>query len=348
MSQKRLRRAPMLGALGILVGGIGAASSPATAAQSARHSPVAVSGVAVLESVACPTAKACVAVGADENTYGKSVVIKASTGGVKAWSGKLKDAFLNAVACPTKTTCLAVADDAVATVKVSSGASTVRSTPKRPKNGIDALMAIACPTKTSCYAVGFEGSPDAGTALLVHVSAAGAVLGLTTGTGSSFGPIVCPSSELCLMGAYGQKTASIELLSKGRPGAKHDLPAGTYIEAIGCYKATACYALVGHSATGDTNELFPVNPKTGAIGAAATFSAFSGSGLTCPTASECLVVGHTGSGSSYKPAVVVVTHGKPAHSVGYPGTNLNAIACATPKLCYAVGLGSAGAIVERV
>ena len=348
MSRRRWGLVGTLLALGFLVGTLSASSAAASAARSPRHSPVLVSGVSVLESVACPSAKVCIAVGSDENLDGKTVVITTSTGAAKARPGSFKFTPFNAVVCPSTTRCLAVADDAAATVKVPDGATKVTGRPKPPKNGIVALSALACPTKTNCYAVGFEGSEASGTGLLVHLSSTGTVLGETKSTASGLGPIACPSSTLCLLGVHAPTGEWIELLRSGSLGKKHALPNDTYVAAISCYKAKVCFALVGDSSSGVTNELFTLNPKTGRIGKVVTFSGFSGSGLTCPSANRCLVVGNTGSGSSFRPAVDIVTNGKPAKPVNYPGTSLDGIACATPRLCYAVGVASSEAIVERI
>jgi len=269
-------------------------------------------------------------------------------GAAGASSGAFKFASFNAVACLSATTCLAVADDAIATVQVSTGATEVTARPTPPKNGIDALSSIACAGTTSCYAVGFAGSEVSSTGLILHLSPAGAVLGRTKTAVRSDGPIACPTSTLCLVGADSSSATWIQLLRSGHLGTKHARPAHTYVEAVSCFSAKACFALVGDSSSGVTNELFPLNPKTGSIGRPARFKGFSGRGLICTSASRCLVVGNTGSGSTFRPAVVVVTSGKPAHAVNYPGTGLNAIACATSKLCYAVGLATSEAIVDRI
>jgi hypothetical protein len=99
-------------------------------------------------------------VGVNSSLNGKSMVIDAVTGTARAWSGSLGQA-MNAVACPGTTTWLAVADDAVATVQVSTGAMKVTAKPQPPTGGIVAIGDLACASATTCYAAGFEGTEGA-------------------------------------------------------------------------------------------------------------------------------------------------------------------------------------------
>jgi hypothetical protein len=309
-----------------------------------------VSGINSLTSVACPTAKACVAVGlAPDGSTGKSAVINATTGAAKAWSGGLTDDPLNAVACPAGTaSCLTVADDAVAKLTDATGAMKVTATPKPPSGGIMAIGAIACASSKTCYAVGFQGTPGASNAVLFHLSAAGKVVHKTTGTGKGMGTIACPAITRCLLSDNEASGLAIQVLNGGKLGKSNPVPANTYIQRIACYKASLCYALGGSTAGSVTDELFPVNPTTGALGSMITISGFSGTGMTCISATTCLVVGYTGLGSTAKPAAVTVTNGSPGTPVDYPGEGLTSIACATASLCYAVGLGKTAAIVDKV
>ncbi len=115
------------------------------------------------------------------------------------------------------------------------------------------------------------------------------------------------------MGEHYTSGEVIQLLTNGSFGASHKLPASTFIQAISCYKATLCLALGGNTTASPSvpDELFPLNPATGAAGPMATISGFSGAGLTCLNATTCLVSGLTGTGSAAKNAVVAVVKGKP-------------------------------------
>jgi hypothetical protein len=348
MSKTRLQLAAAVVAMGIL-----AMPAAASAAQGPTAPRTPVPGVNSLNGVTCPTASTCVSVGSDNSFNGKSAIINAATGAVKAWSGDLANDSMNAVACAGTKSCVAVSDDAVASVTVSSGAMKVTATPPPPTNGIVALGKIACASTTRCYAVGFEGSPAAGTAILVSLSAGGKLLATKTNSGKGIGAIACPSATLCLMSENYSTGLVIQLLNSGKFGAKRSLPANTYIQAISCFKASLCYALGGNSTSSPpvTNELFPLNPATGAVGTMATIGGgFSGTSLSCLSATTCLAAGFTGSGATAKDAVVAVVSGKPGIPRHYPGTNFGFanVACASASRCYAVGSSSSGAVVIKV
>lgn len=327
------------------------AAAPAAWAGTGVTVAAPVPGVSSLGSVSCPTATACVAVGSDSSLNGKSAVIAAATGVVTAWPGTLTSQLPRAVACRVKaTTCLAVADDAVIAVTVAGGAMKITARPKPPTGGIVALGALACATAKSCYAVGFQGTPSASTAIVAHLSGAGKLLSKTKEPGTGIGAIACPSSTLCLLSDSAAGQTTIRLLTSGHLGTGHALPAHTYVQALSCYKASLCYALGGNASASPsvTDELFPLNPATGAVGSMATIAGLNGTSLSCISASICLVAGFTGSGATAKPGVVVVTGGKPGTPKNYPGSSLSSVACASASRCYAVGQDSAGAIVDKV
>jgi hypothetical protein len=308
-----------------------------------------VSGVSSLNSITCPTARACAALGTDSDGNGKSAIINAASGSVKVWSGKLVNTDLSAVACPSRTSCVAVSGDAVATLKVSTGALKITATLKPPPNGIVAMNYIGC-TSGSCYAVGFQGTERAGQAIVVHTSAAGKVLSRTVVTGTGLGPIACPSSNHCLVGDDVNKVEQIRVLNKGKLGQSHAVPAHTYIQSLACYQAKACWALGGLTTSPEvaTNELFPVNPASGAIGHVVKLGKVSGDGLACPTARQCVVIGFIGTGASAKSVAVVVSSGKPGHPATLAGDSVNGVACPTGSLCYSVGLQGEHGIVDKI
>lgn len=284
------------------------------------------------------------AVGLNDSFAGKSVAINASSGAVKVWPGSLANDALNGVACPTETSCVAVSDEAVATVAVSNAAAKVTGTIKPPANGIVALNSIACAGSTVCYAVGFEGNRAASSALLVKVSKAGKILSTAKASGTGFGAIACPSASICLLSEH-TKTAQLDVpLDAGRLAAGHPFPANTYVQEIRCYAAKVCYALGGHISTGisHTNELFPLNPLTGAVGKVISLGSFNGDGFACYSATQCIVAGFTGEGAVAVASVVTVTKGKAGTFKHFAGDEpFDTDACATASLCYAVGPGKA-------
>jgi hypothetical protein len=338
----------------ILALGLAAPAAWAGAARPAGAS-ATIPTVNSLDAVACATPKACVGVGDDLSiTDGKSVVINVSTGAAHAWSGSLANDSLNAVACPGKTTCLAVADDAVASVKVSSGAMKVTDMPKSPKNGIVALGTIACATSKLCYAVGFEGTFSSPKAIVIRLSGTGKPLALMKDSGTGIGSIACPSAHLCLESLANRAGTKIQVLKDNHFGATHAVPAKTRIQRIACFKADVCYALAGKLTTGysPTDEMFPLNPKNGALGKMVKLIGFSGTGLACASASRCVVVGYTGLGATAKSAFVTIAHGKAGKVThfGPADSSYSAVGCASATVCYATGLApnNEGAIVTKV
>jgi hypothetical protein len=142
----------------------------------------------------------------------------------------------------------------------------------------------------------------------------------------------------------------IQLLNNGKFGGSQPLPANTYVQAISCFKASLCYALGGNSTSSVTNELFPLNPATGAVGTMATIGGgFHGASLSCLSATTCLAAGFTEPGSTTKNAAVAIVNGKPGTPKNYAGNfGLRSVACASASRCYAVGASSPGAIVDKV
>ena len=336
-----------------------AAAMPAGTAAAAAASVTApaggqgsVPGVGSLTAIACPTAKACVAVGSNGDFDGQSAAIDATTGHAKPWSGTLADDSLNAVACPGKTTCLAVSDDAVASVRVSTGALKQTAKLPVPSSGIWALGAIACAGSKACYAVGFKGTEVASSAVVVKLSPAGKVVKTTKASGTGIGAIACPSSKTCLVADYAKPSEFIRPLTNGKLGAGHKLPAHTYVQRISCYGAKLCYALSGKVSgdTATTDEMIPLNPKTGQPGKAVSLRSVNGDGVDCYSSTQCIVVGFTGTGSSAETVSLVVSKGKARSLTHYPIGNgsFSAVGCATAKLCYAVGESAGVAIVDKV
>jgi hypothetical protein len=344
-----LRRIAVLAAAAGLCG-LGAAMPAAASVTAPAGGQGTVPGIGSLMAITCPTAKACVGVGSNGDFDGQSAAIDAATGHVKPWSGTLANDSLNAVACPGKTTCLAVSDDAIASAKVATGALKQTATLPEPSSGIWALGAIACAGSKACYAVGFEGTEVASSAVVVKLSAAGKVVKTTKESGTGMAAIACPSSTTCLVADYLKPSEFIPPLTNGKLGSGHKLPANTYVERISCYGAKLCYALSGKVSAGRTDEMIPLNPKTGQPGKAVSLGSVNGDGMACYSSTQCIVVGYTGAGSSAEAVSLVVSKGKAGPLTHYTIDNgsFAAVGCATAKLCYGVGESAGVAIVDKV
>jgi len=346
MSQRQVGAAV---GLAVASGVLAAVSLVGGASADAAHRAMsAVPAVGSLNAIACPTSTDCIAVGSDTNLNGKSSVVHTANAVASVWPGTLLSHPLAAVACAIPTDCVAVAVGATVRVTVASGASSLAGALHPPSGQIAPLGSVACPNPTECFAVGFEGTEGHSKALLAHLSASGAILGTTLeGTRSGFAGIVCPTSTLCLLAAANlTHPEMVQMLVNGHLGGGHLLAPSTYIQALACYKAVACYALAGRTTAQKTDLLYPISPTTGAIGAARTIGGgFSGDGIACPTANQCLVVGFNG---ARKPAVVIATRGAPSGPRAVAGTGLSGIGCTEAGACFGVGQDSAVGLVERV
>jgi len=192
------------------------------------------------------------------------------------------------------------------------------------------------------------GTELASQALVVHLSANGALLGTTKSSSRGIGAIACSTSTICMMAvANGTAPEKMQLLSSGHFGTTHTLPANTYVQAMSCYKAALCYALAGTKSSGLSDELFSLNPKTGAVGTMITLSGLHGNAIACSSATECQVLGFKLSGAVATSGVIAVSHGKAGAFKDYPDS-LSDIACPTATLCYAVGTSSGRSVIDRI
>lgn len=311
-----------------------------------------VPGINVLLGAACPSGSTCVAVGngGSNDTTGKSVVINAVSGAVNPWSGGVNNEAFTAVACvDNTTTCLAIAQDAIATVSTSGGTLRVTATPKPPTGGIVALGSIACASTSDCYAVGFQGPRLSSQAIAVQLSGTGSIKKTIIDKGSGIGAIACPTSTHCFLSDYQRPNIVIQEVTGTTISAGHNMPAKTYVQAISCFGTAICYALGGNSSATPavTNELFPLNTTTGAPGAAITVHGFNATGIACNSATRCVLVGFTGSGSTAKFGDVVINTGKAGTPTNLPGTSLSGVACSSSTVCFGVGMLKGTAIVDK-
>ena len=122
-----------------------------------------VSGPAVLQAVACPTAAPCVAVGGGEFSESGGWVVPITNGHAGAAQAATANGGLHGVACQTATTCTAVGDSASpegpgfryqgAMLSVTNGSAAAAATPIA---GTSHLLGVACPSARTCVAVGVD------------------------------------------------------------------------------------------------------------------------------------------------------------------------------------------------
>ncbi len=190
--------------------------------------------------------------------------------------------------------------------------SEVYDATQAPENGAS-FNAIACASENECYAVGsLNNSPDV---KAPNAGIADAVVATTTGTPlqfplGNFSDIACPSTTICYATRTGAGGVLFNNLNKAAlPAAMssvsdwYRIASSDIFNGISCPKVTRCFAVGG------------------AIGVHYAIPYVSGS-----------------------PAFILpIKNGNPRSVVDVAAAYfLNAIACPTTKVCYAVGEGTSG------
>lgn len=339
----------------LVAGGLVASQTAATAA--VGHRPDYLKGWLYPTGLACPTKSKCLLIGIADDGGGKSAVITASSGEVKQWRGELKQGVFG-LACPSAKKCLSASINAIASVAVGTGKMGFTARAKVPKNKIPSLGDIACAPERGCAAAGYEGLSNSSKriGLAARLTTAGKIVKLATDkTYYDVNSLACPTSSRCLMMTEDHEGGwwSV-LLNHGAFGSAKTLPSPPNAEAgevVSCYGSDVCLGVSAiYQAEKIDTRLFFLNPDTGAREETETVSNFAGLGVTCVSASKCLVAGQHGSAGSPNAAVVTVTGRAPGKPVDYSGTVFNYVACATKDLCYAAGNGgpSYEALVEKL
>jgi hypothetical protein len=261
---------------------------------------------------------------------------------------------LTGVACTTRTTCVGTATGTIVRITAATGKLKASGKVPQPRSGNAAVRTLACPSSSTCYAVGFKGTEQSTSALIVHLSGSGAVLGtITDKVSTNVATITCSTKTICLMGAaHSGGAEDIQVLKNGKPGSEHRLPLNKFIEALACHGTGICYALMGSlGTTHKANVLLSLSPKTGAPGKSVQLpSSFHGGSLACASSSRCVVTGSEVTGSSQKEGAIVVTRGTPGKFKRLSGVP-ESVACSSSTLCVAVGTATGhtvGGVVDRI
>jgi hypothetical protein len=346
----RLGRVPQVAAAAGLMTIVGLAAGPAGAAVPGGHAvlagwtatqaPVPLSAGPdpriTINSIACPSKRACVAVGGYDHKSSshplapvEGLLLKMSgttwtarqaplpAGAASTTGGQ--DVVLTAVACPSTTTCVAVGWYVDTTgsengLLLARSGSTWTATEAPLPAGARAvaqdvqLTGLACPSVTSCVAVGS------------YVTSTDAIQGVVlAGAGTSWTPV---------------------------KAAKAD----SFLNTVACTSATSCVALGGY---GNEHGLVLSGAGTSwtaaqaplPTGATVLYPGFTS--VACPAVGSCVAAGGygdsagnnhgmllSGSGTSWTAKTTPLPAG--AESAGQ-FAGLNAVACASTAACTAVG-----------
>lgn len=240
-------------------------------------------GDTVLNGIACPGVRRCVAVGSSKR--GELPFALSETWNGQQWSPSVAasppgsvDSWLNAVACTLSTSCVAVGasstsgdhdDPASNTLVESLNGSTwsVDPSPTPGSGNLGALASVACTSAATCFAVGNYSSTNNAygddTRLLVEVGDQGRwtlvdAAGLGYNDHSALQSIACPSRDRCAaVGtaplAYGTADPVLATWTNGAWSRTTSGLSGSVLESVSCPSVTSCLA-VGER-TGGTNAL---------------------------------------------------------------------------------------------
>ncbi len=250
-------------------------------------------------AIACPSATACLAVGADN--LNAVVTIATLSAGTWSWTPTTElpnDATgagsLDAIACPSTTTCLAVGSDGegvgiatVATATASGWTWSPETTLLADASGQGGLNAIACPSATTCVAVGSDGS------LGVAASATGTGATWTWGSESAvelgaaspglggLNGVACPSATTCVAVGWDNTDAVVTSGTRAASGwtwlpeqiVTPDASGGGELSAVACPSSAVCVAVGSTIANGDvvstsTNGVYTAEVATATLSTA--------------------------------------------------------------------------------
>jgi hypothetical protein len=276
-----------------------------------------------LESVACPGATYCLAVGTSFN--GSDYPLAEAWHGAR-WvitrePGVLPSALneeLNGVSCVSTTDCLAAGFamssfvDSPIVVKWN-GRSWAMTVPPMPAGGADGELAgVSCASARSCVAVGeYDTLAGTGTQFLLMDTWNGSkwqARGLPGPAGTvdpALGGVACPSVSLCVaVGTADTATGSVAVAATWRGSRwtlqKLPVPSGTSdpgVGAVACASTTRCFAVGGAAGKGGTALALALSwngrtwkPMTFRAAAAGKQSLTS---ISCWSTLGCIAVGGT-------------------------------------------------------
>jgi len=357
-------------ALAVMCSGVVALGAPAGAAAPAWRVVPTAPGTLFghLNSVSCPAASSCFAVGEQDSPGHVFKVIERWNG--KKWtavkspsqSGAISSS-LSSVFCKTASSCVAVGQYNTLTVtrtlilhwngKVWSQ----KSSPNPPNMPVSLLSGVYCTTTTDCFAVGsaFVSTADssAQSTLIEHWDGVSWTIVPSPNQPSAFDSqlagVACPSPTTCYaVGSYEIQNLTNTLV-EAWDGATWTImpspnPAANVFNSlagVSCMGVTSCFAVgSGHGSLtmqlSDAGWSIVTSPNpTGETAVALA-------GVSCPAASRCFAVGDQLKAHVFQ-RLVEMWNGSAWSVVGVPvpsktkSSNLDGVSCATPTNCFAVG-----------
>jgi hypothetical protein len=285
------------------------------------------STVAKLESVVCPAANNCFAVGYRSTIAGGN----GGAGLVEHWNGRnwsvmtspaLTTAFqLNAVTCPSVRSCFAVGMDTGGELLIEQWNGTIWSSLNIAAAGggnlVGVFYGVTCRSTASCIAVGFQSGPSGNLSVVEQW------------TGNSWTTVASPSIANPDPATLRVDTS---LMSVSCPSAKSCFAAGTTDSFNSDYSVTTDAGVIEHW-NGSTWSFMTIPKLTGnPLGDPVELN-----GLSCATPSTCIAVGVNSSGFG---ALAELWNGSRWSVMTTPfNISIAGVSCPTAKSCFASGFG---------
>ncbi|HEX3514672.1 MAG TPA: alkaline phosphatase family protein [Trebonia sp.] len=199
-----------------------------------------VPGTADLESVSCPTATQCYAVGFGALNSDEAVLVSIKNGHATNVTDLPAFIGLYGIACPAASTCYAVgydnANDADAVTTITNGTA---GAPVEVSGGGEWLNSISCPTLTSCYAAGLVNYNPS----IVPITSGQPGTAVTIPDAWYVNGIDCTSAGNCL--AVGEDSTGegiVGTLVNGKAGTTTVAKGTEYLYGVACVSAASCEA----------------------------------------------------------------------------------------------------------
>lgn len=306
-------------------------------------------GAGNLDSVSCPTATLCVAVGATDTN---GTIVRSTTGGAHWWNTNVPESADNGtlpgVACPSATECIATINTFAGGgtpgqfLVSNDGGQAWRTVTGPPKQY--GLGGIACPTTRLCYATSAAGGPHGSIVPGIVVSNDGGaswynqpVAGANELIGSNLQGIACASVSTCIaLGTTNGGSTLVYRTADGHQWSRVGFPTGVQASAVACPSADVC-EVIGRQGS----KLYAGRSLNAGITwqsqALPPGRLFSNNAIACSSVAVCEVVGSSGSHPGW--AFRTDDGGSSWTSEALPASDsdMQSIACESVTRCVATG-----------
>jgi hypothetical protein len=317
-----------------------------------------------LASVSCLSATACTAVGSYESSTSGSVVTLVESWNGSNWSQVSSpnvsgdETFLNGVSCASASACMAVGGaenvegGAEQTLTESWNGSTwsIVASPNQGLGENNYLNGVSCRSATSCTAVGLYDSSGS-KPLVESWNGTTWSIAASPGTGN-LNSVSCATAKFCIaVGSAG--------VVRWNGSTWSDVLSNKHLSAVSCVSASTCMAAGNLKISTIVRHALVVSWHAGKWSTVPSPSRLTYSnvlaGVSCPSATSCVAVGHYLDSKSVMQTLVESWNGSTWSIVASPnegtlGSSLDSISCTSASACMAVGsyttAGSAQPLIE--